>query len=211
MPLCIGTPLSRGVLMAAPLRRLVSRTVNRPGVIAIREEGGKACLCHLRDPGLSVRLGSLWGFARASGPCNRGHTCVLLRDTYQRFITSPNIRGSRYYIYIHKKIPFKSRRYFSLCISCPRGRESDKWRSNNAPSLSRSLSLSLCMSFEWFRNKPKSDFRKLTRSSSYKGIPRCSRISRGSHIDSIIASTCVYVKCVINNLIYLRYLLTFIV
>lgn len=58
MPLCIGTPLSRGVLMAAPLRRLVSYTVNRPSVIAIREEG-KACLCHLLDLGLSV--GSLFG------------------------------------------------------------------------------------------------------------------------------------------------------
>lgn len=99
MPLCIGTPLSRGVLMAAPLWRLVSRTVNRPGVIAIREEG-KACLCHLLDLGLSV--GSLRGFTRESVRAIDDVVCVAGR--YRRFITNRNT----WFPVLRKKIPFKS-------------------------------------------------------------------------------------------------------
>lgn len=87
MPLCIGTPLSRGVLMAAPLWRLVSRTVNRPGVIAIREEG-EACLCHLLDLGLS--FGSLRGFATEFVQSRM--PCVSLGDTGDSLQTG--IRGS---------------------------------------------------------------------------------------------------------------------
>lgn len=133
MPLCIGTPLSRGVLMAAPLRRLVSRTVNRPG--RNRDIGVEGKSLSFLDLGFSrLRLSSR--LCERICPCNRG------RAIY----TGDSLRKAEYVLpdyILRKKIRFKRDRCFSL-VYLTRGNASRTSGDQIVP-LPLSLSLSLCV------------------------------------------------------------------